>query len=298
MAIVQPKKKSFGDRILDVVIYSLVAFVIVICLYPLWHVVMYSLSDSRAAMTGGLFLWPREFTTITYELLLQTKRIFVAFRNSVLKTFMGTGICMVMTVLTAYPLAQDELRGRKPLTFFFYFTMLFTGGIIPTYLVVRDLGLLDTFWAYVIPGALGVYNMLVLRSFFASIPKSLTEAARIDGANPFQIMYRIHLPLSKSALATIALYYVQGCWNSYMDGVLYVNKDSLELLQVYLRRLISQAGAAAALGEIGDLSVAATITEESMKMTVIAFSIIPVVIVYLCLQKYFVKGATTGAVKE
>lgn len=298
MAIVNPRKKKVGDRVTDTVLGIIVAMVIIVCLYPFWHVIMYSLSESRAAMSGGVFLFPREFTTITYEMLFQTKKIFVAFGNSVAKTVVGTVISMVVTVLTAYPLSQDELKAKRPILFVIYFTMLFNGGIIPTYILIKNLNMLDSFWVYVIPVALNPYNMFVLRSFFMSIPKSLTEAARLDGANPMQVLIQIALPLSKASLATIALYYVQALWNSYMDGVLYVNSSSLELLQVYLRRLIAQAGASAALGEMGNLNAASMVTEESMKMTVIGFTIIPVVIVYLCLQKYFVKGAMVGAVKE
>lgn len=298
MAIVKPRKKKIGDKITDVVFWCVIAFIILVCIYPFWHVVMYSFSDSKAAMSGGVFLLPREFTSISYKALFQTKRIFVAFGNSLAKTVVGTLINIIVTVLTAYPLAQDELKGKKIILFFIYFTMLFSGGMIPGYLLIKDLHMLDTFWVYVIPSALSVYNMFVLRNAFLAVPKSLTEAAKLDGANPLQGLYMVTRPLSKATLATITMYYIQGNWNSYMDGVLYVNKGSLELLQVYLRRLISQSGASAALGEMGNLSAVSSVTEETMKMTVIAFSVIPVIIVYLFLQKYFVKGATVGAVKE
>lgn len=298
MAIVYPRKKKVGDRITDIIFGIIIVLVIIVCLYPFWHVIMYSFSESRAAMNGGLFLLPREFTTITYEMLFQTKKIFVTFGNSVAKTVVGTVISMVVTILTAYPLAQEELKGKRLILFVIYFTMLFSGGIIPTYILIKDLNMLDNFWVYVIPVALNPYNMFVLRSFFMSIPRSLIEAARLDGANPMQILCRVTIPLSKASIATITLYYIQALWNSYMDGVLYVNSSSLELLQVYLRRLIAQSGASAALGEMGNLNAASMITEESMKMTVIAFSIIPVIIVYLCLQKYFAKGTMVGAVKE
>lgn len=297
MAIVQPKKKKLSDRITDIVLNLCVAFVIFVTIYPFWHVVMYSFSDSRAAMSGGLFILPREFSVQTYEMILQTKRIFIAFFNSVAKTVVGTAISMVVTVLTAYALSLDELKGRKFIQLIIYFTMLFSGGMIPTYILIKDLGLLDTFWVYVIPGAMSAYNMFVMRNFFRTIPRSLSESAMLDGANHMLILGKIVLPLSKAGLSTIALYYVRSNWNSYMDGVLYVNDSSLELLQVYLRRLISAASAKGALSEMDDLSAALNVTEESMKMTVIAVSIIPVIIVYLFLQKYFTKGTTEGAVK-
>lgn len=297
MAIVQPKKKKLGDRVTDVIINICLALVIFVTIYPFWHVVMYSLSDSRAAMSGGLFFWPREFSLLTYELLLQTKRIFIAFFNSIAKTVLGTLLSMVVTILTAYALSLDELKGRRFFQLVIYFTMLFSGGMIPTYILIKDLGLLDTFWVYVIPGAMSAYNMFVLRNFFRTIPKSLSESAMLDGASHMLILRKIVLPLSKAGLATIALYYIRSNWNSYMDGVLYVNEAKLELLQVYLRRLISAASAKGALSEMDDLSAAINVTEESMKMTVIAVSVIPVIIVYMFLQKYFTKGTTVGAVK-
>lgn len=297
MAIVKPKKKKMGDIITETFLSICLIVVIVVCIYPFWRVIMYSLSDSKAAMSGGIFLIPKELTIATYKVVFQTKRIFVAFGNSLMKTVVGTGLAMIVTVLTAYPLSRSELRGRRGIMLFIYFTMLFSGGMIPNYLLYKDLHLLDSFWVYVIPSAMSAYNMFILRSFFASIPASLPESAMLDGANPMQILWWIMLPLSKSALATIALYYVQGFWNSYMDGVLYVTTSRLELLQVYLRNLISSTGALAAMGELPSLSGGNTITEESMKMTVIAISVIPVILVYLFLQKYFQKGINEGAIK-
>ena len=164
-------------------------------------------------------------------------------------------------------------------------------------ILLKDLKMLDTFWVYVLPAALSPYNMFIMRNFFQTIPRSLPESAMLDGANQMQILGKIILPLSKASVATMVMYYARANWNSYMDGVLYVNNQKLELLQVYLRRLISASGAKGALSEAGDLSAAAAVTEESMKMTVIAVSIIPILILYLFLQKYFTKGAMVGSVK-
>ncbi len=297
MAMVQPKKKKIGDRLTDIFIYVSLFLVLIVMIYPLWHVIMYSISDSRAAMTGGLFILPKKLSFLTYKILFQTKRIFVSFKNTIAKTVVGTGINLIVTVLTAYALSLDELKGRRAIQLIIYFTMLFSGGIIPTYILIKSLHMLDTFWVYVIPAALSPYNMFIMRSFFRTIPKSLSESAMLDGANHAQILTRIILPLSKASLATVTLFYARMNWNSYMDGVLYVNDNRLELLQVYLRRLITAASAKGALSEAGDLSAAMAITEESMKMTVIAVSLIPIVILYLFLQKYFVKGATVGSVK-
>ena len=297
MGIVNPKHKTIGDRLTNVFLGCCVIFIIIVRIYPFWHVIMYSLSDSRAAMSGGVFLLPRSFTLDSYSMLMSTQRIFNAMWNSIKKTLVGTSLAMVVTVLTAYPLSRGDLKGRRFFLLMIYFTMLFSSGIIPTYIQIKNLGLLDTFWVYVFPGAMSAYNMFVLRNFFATIPDSLSESATLDEANPLQILTRIVLPLSKAALATIALYYVNSFWNSYMDGVLYVTSTRLELLQVYVRMLISLTGSLAAVGEVGDLSGRGVITEDSIKMTVIAISVIPVILFYLFLQKYFQKGVTVGAVK-
>lgn len=174
--------------------------------------------------------------------------------------------------------------------------MLFSGGMIPSYILMKNLGLLDTFWVYVLPGAMSAYNMFIIKNFFESIPASLSESATLDGASPLQTLWWIMLPLSKAALATITLYYVISFWNSYLDGVLYVTSIRLELLQVYVRMLINLAGSIMAVGEVGNLS-GRKITEDSIKITVIAISVIPVIVFYLFLQKYFQKGVTVGAVK-
>lgn len=297
MAIVKSKKRTSGDRISEMVIHVALFLLVILTLYPFWHVFMYSISDSRAAMSGGLFFFPRKITFLTYQLLFKTSQIFVAFGNTVAKTVIGTAISLVLTVLTAYPLSLPYFRGRRFLQMVIFFTMLFTGGIIPTYLLLRDLHMLDTFWVYVFPSAMSPYNMFIMRNFFQTIPDSLPESAKLDGANHMQILTRIVLPLSKPAVATMTMFYGVSNWNSYMDGILYVNDQKLQLLQVYLRQLISSTGAKGALSAAGDLSAAAAVTEESMKMTVISVSILPILFVYMFLQKYFTKGVMVGSVK-
>lgn len=297
MAIVKSKKRTSGDRISGMVINVALFLLVILTLYPFWHVFMYSISDSRAAMSGGLFFFPRKITFLTYQLLFKTSQIFVAFGNTVAKTVVGTAISLFLTVLTAYPLSLPYFRGRRFLQMVIFFTMLFTGGIIPTYLLLRDLHMLDTFWVYVFPSAMSPYNMFIMRNFFQTIPDSLPESAKLDGANHMQILTRIVLPLSKPAVATMTMFYGVSNWNSYMDGILYVNDQKLQLLQVYLRQLISSTGAKGALSAAGDLSAAAAVTEESMKMTVISVSILPILFVYMFLQKYFTKGVMVGSVK-
>ena len=297
MAQVKSKKRVSGERAGNLLIEVILLLMVVTTLYPFWHVFMYSISDSRAAMSGGLFFLPRKPTFLTYQLIFKTSQIFVAFGNTVAKTVVGTFISLVLTVLTAYPLSLPYFRGRRFFQIVIFFTMLFSGGIIPTYLLLKDLHMLDTFWVYVLPSAMSPYNMFIMRNFFLTIPDSLQESAMLDGANHMQVLSRIVLPLSKASLATMTMFYGVTNWNSYMDGILYVNNQKLQLLQVYLRQLISSTGAKGALSAAGDLSAAAAVTEESKKMTVISLSIIPILLVYLFLQKYFTKGVMVGSVK-
>lgn len=297
MAQVKSKKRTSDERISESII-NIILFLMVVCtLYPFWHVFMYSISDSKAAMSGGLFFLPRQPTLLTYQLIFKTSQIFVAFGNTIAKTVIGTLISLVLTVLTAYPLSLPYFKGRRFLQMMIFFTMLFTGGLIPTYLLLKDLHMLDTFWVYVFPAAMSPYNMFIMRNFFQTIPSSLQESAMLDGASHMQVLCRIVLPLSKPSIATMTMFYGVANWNSYMDGVLYVNNQKLQLLQVYLRQLISSSGAKGALSSAGDWSAAAAVTEESMKMTVISLSIIPILFIYLFLQKYFTKGVMVGSVK-
>ena len=291
------KKQNIWDRLSGYGIGIILTIIVISTLYPFWHVMMYSLSDSKASMGGGIFLYPRQLSLLSYKLLFQTKQIFVAFGNTGMKTLLGTALSVFLSALTAYPLSLPRFRGRGFFSMMIFFTMLFGGGMIPTYLLVKDLGLIDNFLVYILPGAMSAYNMFILRNFFQSLPPSMEESAFLDGANVLQIFIRIILPLSKPALAAVTMFYGIENWNSYMDGILYINNSKMQLLQVYLRQLISAAGGKGALGDLNNLSTAATLTEDTMKMTVIAVSVIPVLIIYPILQKYYTKGVLVGAVK-
>lgn len=290
-------KRSKGDRVADCMIGIFLALFVFTTIYPFWHVIMYSVSDSHSAMSGGLFFYPRDFSLLAYKMLFKTRTIFIAYRNTVGKTVIGTIFSVTLTAMTAYPLSLPRFKGRKVISMVIFLTMLFSGGIIPSYLLIKSLKLIDTFWVYVIPGAMSAYNMFILRNFFQSIPPSLEESALIDGANPYQVLSKIILPLSLPALAAITMFYGVHNWNSYMDGVLYVNNAKLMLLQVYLLQLINSAGAKGALGDASGLGEASKLTEETVKMATIAISVIPVLVVYPFLQKYYVKGVMIGSVK-
>jgi putative aldouronate transport system permease protein len=292
-------KKRSAPEIFGMSINTIILFLLAFSTtYPFWHVMMYSISDSRAAMSGGLFFIPREPTLLAYQMLFKTRLIFIVYRNTIIRTVAGTILSLLVSALTAYPLSLNRFKGRSFFAMMIFFTMLFSGGMIPTYLVVRNLGLLDTLWALILPGAMSAYNMFILRNYFKSIPDSLEESALLDGANPLQVLFLIILPLSAPALAAIAMFYGVGNWNSYLDGVLYINSTDRQILQVYLRTMLGTAGAKGVLGDIsGNLSDASSLTEETMKMVTITVSIIPVLIVYPFLQKYYTKGILIGSVK-
>ena len=293
-------RRSRGEIIghaIIVVVLTLFAFS---TLYPFWHVLMYSISNSKVASTGGFFFLPRQPTLISYGMVFKTSQIFTSYGVTISKTVVGTVISLIVTALTAYPLSLRRFRGRGFFSMLIFFTMLFQGGMIPTYLIVKDLGLLNTFWALVLPGAMSAYNMFILRNYMQSLPASLEESARIDGANAFVTLFRIVLPLSTPSLAAIAMFYGVANWNSYMDSLLYTTSSRLQVLQLYLRTVLAQTSAMNSLSA-GDLAnvgtAAAELTDETMKMTIVAVSVIPILVVYPFLQRFYTKGITVGAVK-
>ncbi len=286
-----------SERVGHVVIIVILALFSFTTLYPFWHVLMYSISNSQAAMGGGLFFLPRKIDFLAYKLIFKTSQIYQVYFITVARTIVGVALSLAITVLTAYPLSLQRFRGRKFFSMLIFFTMLFSGGLVPTFLVVQSLGLLDTFWALVVPGMMNAYNMFILRNSFQALPHSLEESAHIDGANPMTVLLRIILPISTPALAAVTMFYGVANWNAYLDGILYTNTPQLQILQVYLRTLMASTGALGALSGIENLSEASKLSEESMKMATIAISVIPILVVYPFLQRYYTKGITVGAVK-
>ena len=289
-------KRTAGERIGYAVILAILILIAFSTLYPFWHVLMYSISDSRTAMSGGLFFLPRHFTIASYKMVLQTSQIYVAFLNTIFRTFVGVLLSLLISALTAFSLAHKQLKGRNFMSMLFFFTMLFTGGMIPTFLIVQSLGLIDTYWALILPNAMSAYNMFILRNYFQQLPVSLEESASIDGASPPLILFRIIMPVAKPALAAVAMFYGIVYWNDYLQCILYTNSTQLQVLQVYLRNLLASVGAMDAIAGVsgGDTVM---LTEETVKMTTIAISVIPILIVYPFLQRYYTKGITVGAVK-
>lgn len=260
-------------------------------LYPFWYVVMYSVSDPSRTSLSDLYLIPNGLSFETYKFALQKSTLLTGFRNTVFLAVAGTGLDMAFSILLAYPLSQEEFPGKKYVHAFIIFPMLFGGGMIPTYLVVKQLGLIDSLWSLVFVSLVNVYNLLILCKFFKGIPQSLIEAARIDGCGELRILTRIVLPLSKAALATISLFYAVQHWNGFLEATIYINTDSRWPLQVVLRNIIQMVSA--------DLSGGETLfmNPENFKMAAIVITVLPIICVYPFLQKHFTQGVMLGAVK-
>jgi len=285
-----------GERIGRTVVYALLFVIMVITLYPFWHVIMYSLSDSQPAMSGGLFLWPRELNFAAYGLMFRSGAIFTAYGNTVFRTGVGTSLGIVVTAMLAYPLSRRRLKGRNIITMGVFIPMLFQGGLIPLYLVVANLGLLNTRWALILPVLVAPYNVFIMRNYFQHLPDSLEESANIDGATPLRTLFSIIIPVSMPVIAAVAMFYGVFHWNYYIDGVLYIDQSRKQILQVFLRAMMS-GSSLAQLNNLDDFTATEGMTEQTMLMATVGASMVPVLLVYPWLQKYYVKGVMIGSIK-
>lgn len=277
---------------------TLIGFV---TLYPFIYILSTSITPAEALLAGKIVLWPRGFDLSAYRLVLTDKRLMSGFVNTVQYTLVGTAISLFLTTLTAFPLAQPKFQRYASVYMkLVVFTMLFSGGLIPTYLTIRTLGLVNTFWVMVIPGAVSPFYLILVRTFMQQLPHELSEAALIDGANDFQLFSRIYLPLCTPIIACISLYYAVGIWNSYMTPLIYLSSEKLYPLQIYLRQIVlmSAMQEQMMMGQGGTESLTNThFNSESMKAATLVISTVPILIVYPFLQRYFVKGIMVGAVK-
>lgn len=287
-----------SDRVFNAAnVLFLTAYLLVV-LYPLLYVLSASLSSPAAVTAGQVRFWPVEPTFIAYETIFKDPAIVRGFLNSIFYAVAGTTVNVVLTLLAAYPLSRKDLRGRGAIMLFFFFTTLFSGGLIPTYLVVRDLGLLNTRWALILPGALSVWNLIITRTYFQSaIPDELLDAARIDGANDFRFLRDVVLPLSGPIIAVNALFYAVGHWNAYFDALIYLTDESLFPLQLVLRDILvlNQTN----MRMTGDVSsmMARENLADLLKYALIVVSTVPLLLVYPFVQRHFVKGALIGSLK-
>ena len=291
------KSKSFGSRFADVCIWSVILLFTAACLFPLINMVAISFSNKSAAAGNLVGLLPVDFTLASYKTLLQENQFWRSFGISVARVILGTALNLILVVLMAYPLSKTkrEFRSRNIYMNLMIFAMLFSGGMVPIFITVKNLHLLDTIWSLILPGAVPIFNVILLMNFFKSVPKSLEEAAELEGCNKWQILFKIYIPISLPALATISLFSIVGHWNDFFGGLLYINKAANYPLQTYIQQLtvdITKVTSPAQLQSLVDIS------NKTLNSAKIVVSTIPLLIIYPFLQKYFVTGMVMGSVKE
>ncbi len=287
------KKRSagWGGKAFDLFNAILMTGIVIVMLYPFWYILVGSVSSVEHIYSGKFLLWPDEFQTQAYEMMLKNRKVAASFLNSVFVTIVGTLISMTLSYMGAYVLSKRYLPGKKIMSMFLIFTMLFNGGLIPLYLLVSEIGLIDSVWSLILPTCLSTYYMIIMRNFLMTIPTTLEEAAEMDGAGQLKIMVKIYLPLSAPILATVTLFYAVGYWNSFFYATIFLNDSKYWTLQVLLRELILMSNTAALDSASG------TMLTENGKMALIIITSVPIIIVYPFLQKYFVKGMLVGSVK-
>ena len=291
------RKKSRGDKAFDIALIIIGLLIMVVIAYPLYFVIIASFSQPEAVLGGKLRFLPIGFNIESYKMVLSERKVWVGYRNTLLYTVLGTCINLVLTTLAAYALSRKDMPWRTPLTFVISFTMLFGGGMIPVYMVVRGLHLTDTLWAMVIPNAIATYNLLVMKNYFqSSIPEELQEAAAIDGCSHFKTLIKVVLPLSTPILAVIVLFYAVGHWNAFFNAVIYLRNQELFPLQIVLRDILLQNSLEAVGGDLTGM-YEKVMRGETMKYALIIVASAPVIIMYPFVQKYFVKRIMVGAIK-
>lgn len=292
-------KESISSRLFDVANYTFIVLMMIVMIYPLINVLSISLSAPSAIVAGKVSWLPKGFNLEGYKYLFQDGEIFKAYRNTILYAGVGTLITLTLTSLAAYTLAIREFVLSKFATVYWAVTMFIGGGLIPTFLVVKNLGMMNTFWVMIIPGAIGAFTVFVFRTFFQQLPVELRESAYMDGANDFVIWYKVTLPLSKALLATFALFTIVGHWNSWFNALLYLKDSDLYPLQMYLRRIVIEEnlGSGYTDGEIQALLVSNRINPKNLQMAAIMVAMAPILLIYPFIQRYFVKGVMIGSIK-
>ncbi|MFE6078966.1 carbohydrate ABC transporter permease [Paenibacillus sp. NPDC057886] len=284
-----------SNRIFDTVIILFISLFVVFCLAPFLHTIAISLSSNRAITSGEVTIFPKEFNWDAYVKVFSDHSMLYSLGYTTLLTVVTTVLCMVFTIAAAYPLTKKKMKGRKLFMYVIIITMFFSGGIIPEYLLIRDLHLLNSPWALILPGLVSPFNLIILISFFNGIPESLEESAEIDGSSHLHTLLKIILPLSMPVMATLALFYAVGRWNGFQDSLMYINDPKLYPLQLKLFQMVQNN----MVSELTQMEGAnrAPLTPESLKAATVIFATVPILLVYPWLQKYFVSGAMLGAVK-
>lgn len=290
-------KTSRGDRAFYTITYIIVGILGLLVLYPMVYVVAASMSSADALMSGKVWLWPVDISFEGYKAVFKSSDVWLGYANTIFYTVVGTVINVAMTLLCAYPLSRKELFGRNVITFIFSFTMLFGGGLIPNYLLIKGLGLLNTRWALLLPGAMSIYNMIVCRTFIqTSIPMELLESARLDGCDDIRYFFKIVLPLSKAIIAVLTLWYAVGHWNAYFNAFIYLNDRQLYPLQIFLRDILISNKMSSDLND-PELANQLRTVQMTLKYALIVVSTAPLFLFYPFTQKYFQKGVMVGSIK-
>jgi putative aldouronate transport system permease protein len=290
-------RESFGDRLFLTGIYTILTVILLVVLYPLIYIVSSSFSDPMAVSSGRVWLWPVDFTWQGYKAVLSSPQILTGYWNSLIYSLFGTLISVTLTVVFAYPLSRRTFYGRNVIMFFITFTMLFSGGLIPTYLVVKALGLLDTRWSLLIPGAIAVWQVIITKTFFQlSIPDERVEASEMDGCSDLRFMWSVVIPLSKPIIAVLCLMYAVGQWNAYFDALIYLKSQSLYPLQLVLRSILILNDSQTSNISTDELLRRQYIA-DLMKYSLIVVASLPVLIIYPFIQRHFTQGMLIGSVK-
>ena len=294
----QKQLQTRGVKIFAVVNYLVMTLLALICLLPLLHVLAVSLSDSASASANLVQFWPKGFNTASYEMVFSNQTFLNSFVISVVRTLLGTAINLAMVILAAYPLSKEEseLKGRNVLIWFFTLPMLISGGLIPTFLLIKQLSLIDNLWALILPGCVPTFYVIMMMNFFRGISKSLSESASIDGASEFVIMTRIMLPLAMASIATITLFSMVNHWNEWFGGMIYMNSSEKWPLQTLLRQMLKSVDAT--MFSSADLMKIKQLSSRSFQSAQIIFATVPILLVYPFMQRYFISGLTIGSVKE
>ncbi len=288
---------SRGERIFDVINYSIMILLCVVILYPIWYVLILSFNEGVDAAKGGIYWIPRNFTMGNFSVVMQNAGIIQAFFISILRTVIGVITHVLFTAMVAYSLSKRYLKGRRWFIAMGIITMFFNGGLIPTFLLIRSLGLFDNFLVYILPTMFNFFDLIIFQAFFRELPDSLEEAAHIDGAHELSTFVRIVLPLSMPVLATIALFNGVFHWNDYFTGVIFINNTDLQPIQTFLYKVIAQNASSQMLANTGGAAVLRSTTSKSIELATMVLTTFPIVCVYPFLQKYFVRGMLIGAVK-
>lgn len=292
---------NLKDRIGRFAIYAIVIMLALVCLLPLWNIVAISFSSSEAVSANAVGLVPVNFTTAAYTKIIEDAQFWRSFGISVLRVVLALVLNMILIILMAYPLSKSkrDFKGRNIYMNIMIFAMLFSGGMIPSYLLIKNLDMLNTIWALVLPGAVPIFSVILVMNFFSAVPKALEEAAFIDGANPLQVLFKVYVPVSIPALATVALFSIVGTWNDFFGGLIYMTKVSNYPLMTYIQSLnVNIADLLQAGTNSSELSNLTEISNKNLNAAKIVVAVIPLLLIYPLLQKYFVTGIVVGSVKE